>query len=79
MPRPRIRRLYVLLAIVVAATLAAPTALAQVDQRRLVTAATVTLASFLTDPDLTWLKQNLGRALRERGVVSDRLPVHARG
>ncbi len=62
MPFPRTRRLYFLLAIVVAATLAAPAALAQVDQRRLVTAATVTLASFLSDPDMTWLKQNFGRA-----------------
>jgi lipid-binding SYLF domain-containing protein len=62
MPRPRIRRLCVLLAIVVVATLAAPTALAQVDQRRLVTAATVTLTSFLSDSAMTWLKQNIGRA-----------------
>ncbi len=62
MPFPRTRRLCFLLAIVVAATLAAPAALAQVDQRRLVTAATVTLASFLNDPDMTWLKQNFGRA-----------------
>jgi len=62
MPRPRTHRLRVLLAIVVAAMLAAPTALAQTDQRRLVTAATVTLASFLSDPDMTWLRQNLGRA-----------------
>ncbi len=62
MPFPRTRLLSFLLAIVVAATLAAPTALAQVDQRRLVTAATVTLASFLSDPDMTWLKQNFGRA-----------------
>jgi lipid-binding SYLF domain-containing protein len=62
MPFPRTRLLSFLLAIVVAATLAAPTALAQVDQRRLVTAATVTLASFLNDPDMTWLKQNFGRA-----------------
>jgi lipid-binding SYLF domain-containing protein len=58
----RTSRLCVLLAIVVVATLAAPTALAQVDQRRLVTAATVTLTSFLSDSDMTWLKQNIGRA-----------------
>ena len=43
MPFPRTRRLCFLLAIVVPATLAAPSAHAQVDQRRLVTAATVTL------------------------------------
>ena len=62
MAHARTRRLRVLLAMVVAGTLAAPTALAQADQRRLVTAATVTLASFLRDPDMTWLKQNVGRA-----------------
>jgi lipid-binding SYLF domain-containing protein len=62
MPFPRTRRLCFLLAIVVAATLAAPTAFAQVDQRRLVTAATVTLTSFLSDPNMTWLTQNFGRA-----------------
>lgn len=56
------RRLRVLLAIAVAATLAAPAALAQADQRRLVTAATVTLASFLGDPDMTWLRTNFGGA-----------------
>jgi len=62
MTRPRTRWLYVVLAIFVAATLAAPAALAQVDQRRLVTSATVTLASFLADPDMAWLRQNFGRA-----------------
>lgn len=62
MPFPRTRRLCFLLAIVVAATLAAPAALAQVEQRRLVTAATVTLTSFLSDPEMAWLKQNFGRA-----------------
>ena len=62
MPFPPTRRLCFLLAIVVAATLAAPTAFAQVDQRRLVTAATVTLTSFLSDPNMTWLTQNFGRA-----------------
>ena len=65
-PNSRSRRLCVLLAIAVAATLAAPAALAQADQRKLVTAATVTLASFLRDPEMTWLRQNLGRA---RAVV----------
>ncbi|MEO8302960.1 MAG: lipid-binding SYLF domain-containing protein [Betaproteobacteria bacterium] len=62
LPRPQTRRLCALLAIGVAATLAAPAALAQSDQRRLVTAATVTLASFLSDPNMTWLQQNIGRA-----------------
>jgi len=64
MPLPRIRRFCTLLAVAVAATatLASPGSLAQSDQRRLVTAATATLASFLADPDMTWIKENLGRA-----------------
>jgi lipid-binding SYLF domain-containing protein len=62
MSHPRARRLAVLLAFVLGGTFAAPVALAQSDQRRLVTAATVTLASFLRDPEMTWLRQNLGRA-----------------
>jgi lipid-binding SYLF domain-containing protein len=54
--------LCVLFAVLVAATLAAPAARAQAEQRRLVTAATLTLSSFLNDPDMSWLRQNLGRA-----------------
>ena len=49
-------------AIAVAATLAAPPSRADPDQRRLVTAATSTLASFLADPNMDWLKENIGRA-----------------
>jgi len=60
--RSRPRRLRGLLALFVSAALIAPAALAQVDQRRLVTAAAVTFASFLSDPDTTWMRQNLGRA-----------------
>ena len=62
MQRPWIGRFGVLLTIAVASMLAAPIALAQAEQRRLVTAATVTLASFLNDPEMIWLRQNLGRA-----------------
>jgi lipid-binding SYLF domain-containing protein len=62
MPDSRTRRFCALLAIVVGTALAAPAALAQADQRRLVTAATVTLASFLDDPSMSWLRQNFGRA-----------------
>ncbi len=61
-PCARIPRLCALFALVVAAMLAAPTALAQSEQRRLVTASTLTLTSFLNDPDMTWLRQNIGRA-----------------
>jgi len=35
---------------------------AQSDQRSLVTAATLTFANFTNDPDMAWLKRNLGRA-----------------
>src|SRR4030095_9232154 len=62
MPRARMHRVCALLALVIAATLAAPTALAQSEQRRLVTASTLTFASFLNDPDMAWLRQNIGRA-----------------
>lgn len=62
MPRPKCRRWHSLLAIVVVAALAATVAHAQSDQRRLVTSATVTLSSFLGDPEMGWLRQNLGRA-----------------
>ncbi len=37
-------------------------ALAQADQRSLVTAAVVTLSDFLADPDMDWLRLNLARA-----------------
>jgi lipid-binding SYLF domain-containing protein len=45
----------------VALLLALP-APAQVDQRSLVTAATVTFANFKNDPGMGWLQRNLGRA-----------------
>jgi lipid-binding SYLF domain-containing protein len=44
------------------ATVLAPTVHAQVDQRSLVTAATVTFANFRNDPGMAWLQRNLGRA-----------------
>ena len=62
MRHPRTARLHVLVAIVMIAALAAPAAFAQTEQRRLVTAATLTLSSFLTDPEMSWLKQNIGGA-----------------
>jgi lipid-binding SYLF domain-containing protein len=37
-------------------------ALAQSDQQKLVNAADATLSHFLSDPDMTWLQQNLRRA-----------------
>jgi lipid-binding SYLF domain-containing protein len=62
MPFSPIHRLWAFLALGLAATLATQTAHAQAEQRRLVTAATLTLASFLNDPDMRWLKDNFGRA-----------------
>jgi lipid-binding SYLF domain-containing protein len=41
---------------------AASPSFAQSDQRRLVSAATLTLSNFLNDSDMTWLHRNLGRA-----------------
>src|SRR5437868_6632729 len=35
---------------------------AQADQRNLVIDATVTVANFLNDPDMTWLKRNIRQA-----------------
>jgi lipid-binding SYLF domain-containing protein len=62
MPLLRICRFCALFALTAAATVAAPISHAQSDQRRLVTGATATLASFLTDSDMTWLKENFARA-----------------
>jgi lipid-binding SYLF domain-containing protein len=56
-----VRRSALLLAAAWAAS-AASIALAQADQRNLVTDATVTLANFLSDPDMTWLQRNLKQA-----------------
>ena len=50
------------IAITLPALVFATTAGAQSDQRSLVTAATVTFANFKSDPDLSWLQRNLGRA-----------------
>jgi SH3 domain-containing YSC84-like protein 1 len=51
-----------LLAVTVWAALAASSSMAQADQRNLVIDATVTLSKFLSDPDMTWLQQNIKRA-----------------
>lgn len=44
------------------AMVAVTPATAQYAQRNLVTQATITLAQFLNDPDMDWLKANFGRA-----------------
>ena len=61
-PLARLVRLYSLLTLLSAALLAASSAHAQSEQRRLVTASTLTFNSFYNDPDMAWLRQNLGRA-----------------
>ena len=62
MPPARLRRLCALFALFVVAAFAASSALAQSEQRRLVTASTLTFTSFVNDPDMDWLRQNIGRA-----------------
>jgi lipid-binding SYLF domain-containing protein len=59
--RPARRRLAALMLAVPLAVVASRAA-AQAEERNLVTDATVTLANFLNDPDMTWLKQNFKRA-----------------
>jgi lipid-binding SYLF domain-containing protein len=53
-----------LLAIAVA--IGASAALAQSEQRKLVSAADTTFNNFMRDPDMAWLQQNIGRA---KGVL----------
>jgi lipid-binding SYLF domain-containing protein len=57
---PRTTRAALLLAVVAVSLSSA--AFAQSDQRKLVSAATLTLAGFLNDPDMRWLKNNFNRA-----------------
>ena len=57
---PRFARLTFPMLVIAAWTMSvAQVAGAQADQRNLVTDATVTLANFLNDPDMTWLKRNI--------------------
>jgi len=60
--RVRSRAFGAVWAFFVAAMLFAQESHAQADQRVLVTDAKLTLASFINDPDMTWLQRNLGRA-----------------
>jgi len=59
---PSIVRRSTLLLVAAWAASAASIAVAQADQRNLVTDATATLANFLSDPDMTWLQRNLKQA-----------------
>src|SRR5262245_32600815 len=56
------RRRLAALVVALPVALLALRASAQAEQRNLVTDATVTLANFVNDPDMTWLKQNFRRA-----------------
>src|SRR6202162_430067 len=56
----RTTRAALLLAVVAAAL--SSVAFAQADQRKLVSAATLTLSGFLNDPDMHWLRNNFQRA-----------------
>jgi SH3 domain-containing YSC84-like protein 1 len=58
----QVRRSCVALVIAAPFVLHPPLALAQPEQRSLVTAAVQTLSDFLVDPDMNWLRLNLPRA-----------------
>jgi len=58
----RSRRRWAALVLALPVALVASRATAQAEERNLVTDATVTLANFLNDPDMTWLKQNFKQA-----------------
>jgi lipid-binding SYLF domain-containing protein len=62
MLRSMARRGALLLVIAAWSASVASIAVAQADQRNLVTDATATLANFLNDPDMTWLQRNLKEA-----------------
>ncbi len=57
-----LRRSGPLLAVTAWAAFATSIAMAQADQRNLVTDATVTLSNFFSDPDMAWLQRNVKRA-----------------
>jgi lipid-binding SYLF domain-containing protein len=56
--RPSLRWLLALLLVT-----SAGAALAQSEQQKLVNAADTTFQNFMRDPDMTWLQQNIGRAM----------------
>ena len=56
--RPALRWLLALLLVT-----SAGAALAQSEQQKLVNAADTTFQNFMRDPDMTWLQQNIGRAM----------------
>ncbi len=60
--RKSVRLIAIALGAVFLSAWAASPSFAQADQRRLVSAATLTLSNFLNDGDMTWLHRNLGRA-----------------
>ena len=59
---PSLYRRPALLVLALPALMAASPVPAQYEQRSLVTQATITLADFLNDPDMEWLKANFNRA-----------------
>lgn len=66
MIRTLFRSTLVAMVAAVAATVFAPLAFAQAEQQKLVNDADATFTTFLRDPDMTWIQQNLGRA---KGVL----------
>jgi len=59
---PAPRRIFLLSLAGLATAALMPSAAAQSDERNLVTDATVTLANFLSDPDMNWLQTNIKHA-----------------
>ena len=57
-----IRYIGITMLVAASAALFAPAAMAQSEQQKLVNDAQKSLANFLGDPQMTWLKQNFGRA-----------------
>ena len=57
-----LRKLLFAVAALASALFVAPAATAQGEQERLVTAAEVTFANFMRDPEMSWLQRNLRRA-----------------
>ena len=66
MVRSLIRSTIIAAAAAIAVTAFAPAAYAQADQQKLIDQSATTFSNFLSDPDMKWFQQNLGRA---KGVL----------
>src|SRR5438552_17990582 len=62
MTRTNLRAATLALAATASLALAPVPAMAQSEQQRLVNQADTTVSNFMSDPEMTWLQQNIGRA-----------------